>query len=130
MNSPDFAQTATGGAHMTTLQNPDGTWTVSVPIPGIQPVTAPTEQQAILEMTQQIQQIMGQGGGQGEQMTSQGGGQLPPQAMMPQATMQGGPPMGPGGPGGPGGVPPMPPGMMEAIQQAMAQRQGPGGSGR
>jgi hypothetical protein len=82
MQSPDMSQMVGGGANIDIKQNEDGSFTGTLPIPGFPPVTAPTEQEVIQQLTQLLQQIMGQGGMQG---------QMPPAAQGPGP--QGGPPM-------------------------------------
>jgi hypothetical protein len=52
MNFPDYALTASGGAHVNTTKNPDGSWTASTTTPGVPPVHAVSEQLAISELLQ------------------------------------------------------------------------------
>ena len=85
MQSPDFAQQAGGGAHFTIQPNPDGTFTVSAGMPGVPDVTAATEREAVMQMMQQIQTMMGSG-----QQLGQGAGQMNPTMQGGQMPMQGG----------------------------------------
>lgn len=92
MQQPDFAQQAGGGAHFTITPNPDGTFTVSAGMPGVPDVTAATEREAVMQMMNQIQTMMGQG-----QQMGQGAGQMNPQmqGQQMQGPPQGGPPQMP-----------------------------------
>ena len=98
MQSPDFAQQAGGGAHFTIQPNPDGTFTVSAGMPGVPDVTAATEREAVMQMMNQIQTMMGQG-----QQMGQGAGQMNPQMQSQQMPPMQGPPQQ--------GMPPMGRGM-------------------
>ena len=98
MQSPDFAQQAGGGAHFTIQPNPDGTFTVSAGMPGVPDVTAATEREAVMQMMNQIQTMMGQG-----QQMGQGAGQMNPQMQAQQMPPMQGPPQQ--------GMPPMGRGM-------------------
>ena len=61
MNCPDFVQTASGGAHVNTTKNPDGSWTASTTTPGVPPVHAVTEQLAINELLQRARIVLNMG---------------------------------------------------------------------
>lgn len=61
MRFPDYAQTASGGAHVNTTRNPDGSWTASTTTPGVEPVHATSEQLAINELLQKARVVLNMG---------------------------------------------------------------------
>ena len=61
MNFPDYCQTASGGAHVNTVRNPDGSWTASTTTPGVKPVHAVSEQLAINELLQRARVVLNMG---------------------------------------------------------------------
>jgi len=61
MNRPDAMQTSSGGGHMETHRNDDGTWTVTTNMVGVEPVTAAKEMEAAHEMTRRMYEALQRG---------------------------------------------------------------------
>ena len=61
MQQPNFQQTSSGGGHIETTKLEDGTWQADAHIEGLEAATAPSERDAVQEMTKRLYEFLQRG---------------------------------------------------------------------